>query len=55
LEGDEFTVSAQKSVKLGNYHNASKYQMWSIGPNRTNENGSGDDIANFEPDEDEGE
>jgi prepilin-type N-terminal cleavage/methylation domain-containing protein len=57
-EGQSHTLKAQKSKKLGTYHNINSYQMWSFGPNRINENGRGDDIANFtaeEEDEDEDE
>jgi len=54
-DGDTVSVRAQKSKKLGTYHNANSYQMWSFGPNRRNENGSGDDIANFTISEEEGE
>jgi prepilin-type N-terminal cleavage/methylation domain-containing protein len=59
-EGGRHTIMAQKSKKLGTYHNENSYQMWSFGPNRTNDNGKGDDIANFassdddEEDEEEG-
>ncbi|MHC5039963.1 MAG: prepilin-type N-terminal cleavage/methylation domain-containing protein [Planctomycetota bacterium] len=54
-EGITFKVKAQKSKKLGTYYNQNSYQMWSIGPDRRNDNGKGDDIPNFSVDEDEGE
>lgn len=46
-EGNIFTARAQKSKKLGTFHNADSYQMWSIGPNGKNEDGGGDDVPNF--------
>jgi prepilin-type N-terminal cleavage/methylation domain-containing protein len=42
-----FWVTARKSKKLGTYFNADSYQLWSIGPDLKNDNGGGDDIANF--------
>jgi len=54
-EGEHHTVMAQRSKKLGTYHNENSYQMWSFGPNRTNDNGKGDDIANFVTSDDEEE
>ncbi len=52
-EGTVFHVTAQNSKKLGRFHNPTSYQIWSIGPDRKNENGKGDDVANFEPDDEE--
>ena len=55
--GNAFFVQARKSKKLGSYHQADSYQLWSIGLNAKNENGGGDDIANFalcSEDEEEG-
>jgi prepilin-type N-terminal cleavage/methylation domain-containing protein len=54
-EGERHTIKAQKSKKLGTYHNANSYQMWSFGPNRVNDNGRDDDIANFTSEEDDDE
>jgi prepilin-type N-terminal cleavage/methylation domain-containing protein len=53
--GNSFFVQARKSKKLGSYHNADSFQLWSIGPNSKNENGGGDDIANFALSSDEEE
>jgi len=52
IDGESFNVSARKSCRLGTYHNANSYQMWSFGPNWIDENGSGDDVANFIADPD---
>jgi prepilin-type N-terminal cleavage/methylation domain-containing protein len=52
-EGAVFQVTAQKSKKLGKYHHPTSYQMWSFGPDRKNDNGKGDDVANFVPDDEE--
>jgi type II secretory pathway pseudopilin PulG len=52
-EGTIFHVTAQKSAKLGKYHNPASYQIWSLGLDRKNDNGVGDDVANFVPDDEE--
>jgi prepilin-type N-terminal cleavage/methylation domain-containing protein len=54
-EGIEYTVTAQKSKKLGTYYNANTYQMWSFGPDRKNDDGRGDDVTNFSKDADDDE
>ena len=56
IEGNVITIRAQRSKKLGGYYNQDSFQMWSFGPDRTNNDGRGDDIANFaRDDDDEGE
>ncbi|MHC4600177.1 MAG: hypothetical protein ACYS47_14345 [Planctomycetota bacterium] len=38
---------AVKTSRMGGYYNPGSYQIWSFGPNGKNEDGGGDDIANF--------
>ena len=52
-KGKEFEIRAAKGRKQGEYECATSFQLWSIGPNGVNENGSGDDIANFSKDEED--
>lgn len=51
-EGNTFTVQAQKSAKLGTYFNPTTFQLWSLGPDMTNQNGGGDDVKNWKSDGD---
>jgi len=53
--GNVVTIRAQKSQKLGGYYNQDSFQMWSFGPDCTNNNGRDDDIPNFFRDDEEEE
>ncbi len=53
MEGNQFTVKARKSKKLGVYYNPTTFQLWSIGPDMTNNDGAGDDIKNWKSDEED--
>jgi prepilin-type N-terminal cleavage/methylation domain-containing protein len=41
------TVQFQPVKPNDGFANRSTYQLWSLGPNQINEDGSGDDVANF--------
>lgn len=53
-DGNTVTVRAQKSKKTGTYYNPNSFQLWSFGPDLTNNNGREDDVANFAADDDAG-
>ncbi|MBN1417972.1 MAG: prepilin-type N-terminal cleavage/methylation domain-containing protein [Planctomycetes bacterium] len=43
-----FEALAGKSERTAAYHGLTTFQIWSCGPNRTNENGAGDDIGSWQ-------
>lgn len=45
--GEVFEVEAQKNPATGTYCAPTTYQLWSLGPDGVNENGSGDDIVSW--------
>ncbi len=47
IRSSEHTFEAQPSKQGDTYRNLVTYQLWSCGPNRTDEAGVGDDIGNL--------
>ena len=45
--GETFNVLPQRSPKFDTFYNPNLYQLWSMGPNETNDNGTKDDIPNW--------
>lgn len=54
-EGNQFTVQARKSKKLGTFFNSTTFQLWSVGPDMINGDGFGDDVKNWRSDEEDAE
>ena len=48
VQGRAVSIEASKSKKTESYHDSTTFQIWSFGPNRTNENGQGDDIVSWD-------
>jgi len=46
-ENKTFIAEPQRSSAIKVFHNPNSYQIWSIGPDGENGNGSGDDISNW--------
>jgi type II secretory pathway pseudopilin PulG len=47
VEGRTVQIEASKSTKTGTFQDSTTFQIWSFGPNRTNENGQGDDVVSW--------